>query len=86
MEKSKYFQDKSHVKAYSSFRPRTPEDVALKSMQYLKTVTQKGGSDNKFNLMVDIGCGGGQSTDIFAPYFTKIIGIDRSETQLEAAR
>ena len=84
MEKSKYFQDKSHVKAYSSFRPRTPEDVAVKSMEYLKTVSQNG--DNKFELMIDIGCGGGQSTDIFAPYFKKIIGIDRSETQLEAAR
>lgn len=37
-------------------------------------------------LGVDIGCGSGQSTEILAPYFKKVIGFDPSEQIIAQAR
>nr|XP_002121710.1 putative methyltransferase DDB_G0268948 [Ciona intestinalis] len=36
--------------------------------------------------MVDVGCGSGQSTEVFAPYFDQVTGVDPSEKQIELAR
>ncbi|KAJ9580802.1 hypothetical protein L9F63_024018 [Diploptera punctata] len=36
-------------------------------------------------LAVDIGCGGGQSTEILAPYFERVIGFDPNDTQVLTA-
>uniref|UniRef100_A0A3Q3XHU5 Methyltransferase type 11 domain-containing protein n=1 Tax=Mola mola TaxID=94237 RepID=A0A3Q3XHU5_MOLML len=42
-------------------------------------------SPKHFNLAADVGCGSGQGTILLAPYFTKVVGIDISPTQLEMA-
>ena len=40
----------------------------------------------KLDLILDIGCGNGQSTNIFQPYSNKIIGYDVSPEQLKLAK
>ena len=35
---------------------------------------------------VDVGCGSGQSTFLLCDYFTKIVGLDISETQIQQAK
>lgn len=37
-------------------------------------------------LAVDLGCGTGQNSRLFAPNFQEVVGIDISEGQLEEAR
>uniref|UniRef100_A0A5S6R1C5 Methyltransf_25 domain-containing protein n=1 Tax=Trichuris muris TaxID=70415 RepID=A0A5S6R1C5_TRIMR len=38
-----------------------------------------------FRLHVDIGCGTGQSTSLFAPYFNSVVGVDSSENMIAMA-
>uniref|UniRef100_A0A131YCY3 Methyltransferase n=1 Tax=Rhipicephalus appendiculatus TaxID=34631 RepID=A0A131YCY3_RHIAP len=40
----------------------------------------------KDGLCVDVGCGPGQSTELFCPHFRKVVGTDISETQIGIAR
>lgn len=40
----------------------------------------------KFHLAVDVGCGSGQSTQMLAKWFEKVIGTDISEAQIEEAK
>jgi len=87
------FEQLKHVEAYSLSRPATPKQVAEKTIQYLlgstaspeNNAASEQSGELKFDLMVDVGCGSGQSTDVFAPYFTKIVGVDPSPNQIQIA-
>ncbi len=37
------------------------------------------------NLCLDVGCGSGESTWVFSPYFNSVIGTDINEAQIEEA-
>ena len=37
------------------------------------------------DLAVDVGCGPGISTSVFATYFKKVVGLDVSEAAIEVA-
>ncbi len=37
------------------------------------------------DLAVDVGCGSGQGTELLAPHFLTVVGIDVSPAQLEIA-
>ena len=79
------FEGASHAQAYALFRPCSPDIIAEKTMNYMKSrilLPQSG----KYDCMIDVGCGSGQSSALFAPYFKKIIGIDPSEKQIEQAK
>nr|XP_039263331.1 putative methyltransferase DDB_G0268948 [Styela clava] len=79
------FEKENHAKTYAVYRPDYPISVAEEIISYVsrKSGLQKG--DN-IPVMVDIGCGTGQSTKLFQPYVSKIIGIDPSENQIEQAK
>jgi len=79
------FEDEQHAKIYRKFRPKAPNVVVEKSIQYLKKRTRLQNCADKFQLMVDVGCGSGQTTEPFASYFEKIIGIDASASQIACA-
>ena len=79
------FEGASHVEAYALGRPRTPEIVAKKTIEYMKARNPLPES-GLYDCMMDVGCGSGQSTTIFSSYFTKIIGIDPSEKQIQEAQ
>jgi 2-polyprenyl-3-methyl-5-hydroxy-6-metoxy-1,4-benzoquinol methylase len=40
----------------------------------------------KGGTMIDVGCGSGQSTRVWSPYFSKVYGFDVSETQISEAQ
>ena len=79
------FEGASQAQAYALSRPETPIQVAKKTIEYMKLRTPLPQSE-LYDCMIDVGCGNGQSTAIFAPYFKEIIAIDPSEKQIERAK
>jgi len=75
------FTNPDFVQIYGKYRMSTPTVIVDKIMDYLKD-----GKSTPFTRYVDVGCGSGQSTRGFAPYFQQVIGQDISETQIQEAR
>ena len=67
---------------YAKFRPNYPQELVDRIMEF----HFQGQESKRLELMVDVGCGTGQSTVIFHPYFERIIGMDISSEQLKHAR
>ncbi|KAL1479633.1 hypothetical protein MTO96_051691 [Rhipicephalus appendiculatus] len=66
---------------YKLARPVVPPAMVADIVEYAnETVSCKDG------LCVDVGCGPGQSTELFCPHFRKVVGTDISETQIGLAR
>nr|XP_037284069.1 uncharacterized protein LOC119176811 isoform X2 [Rhipicephalus microplus] len=66
---------------YKLARPIVPPAMVADIVEYAnETVLCKDG------LCADVGCGPGQSTELFCPHFRKVVGTDISETQIEIAR
>ena len=73
------FTESSISSSYINFRPNYPGMLATKIKNYrLK-------SESSFKTMVDVGCGSGQSTLMWADDFSSILGIDISQSQIENA-
>lgn len=58
--------------AYAAFRPQYPSEIA----SYLTSLVPE------TRLAVDVGCGTGQLTQLLAPYFDTVIGLDPSSDQI----
>ena len=69
-----------HVRLYAQARPSMPQTVFEDTISYCKSV------GNKFQLVLDVGCGSGQNTPALAEYFTQVIGTDLSHTQITEAK
>ncbi|XP_077509472.1 putative methyltransferase DDB_G0268948 isoform X2 [Amblyomma americanum] len=66
---------------YKMSRPTIPPSMVADIVEYAnETVSCKDG------VCVDVGCGPGQSTELFCPHFAKVVGTDISETQISIAR
>ncbi|CAL4236122.1 unnamed protein product, partial [Meganyctiphanes norvegica] len=74
------FADAELVKRYVSFRMSPPQNLILKVVDFLK---EKG---DRLEQSVDVGCGSGQSTAPYSPFFSRVTGIDVSADQLEHAQ
>ncbi|KAK1797746.1 hypothetical protein P4O66_008102 [Electrophorus voltai] len=75
------FEEKHHATLYQKYRLTPPNEVKELVLQYLD---KKKGPPHE--LAVDLGCGTGQNTRLFAPHFQKLVGIDVSEQQVQEAR
>ena len=62
-------------RAYARFRPEYPRELAA----YLASLAPDHGT------AVDVGCGNGQLTQLLAPYFGKVVGLDPSADQIANA-
>jgi SAM-dependent methyltransferase len=62
-------------RAYARFRPEYPRELAA----FLASAAPDGG------LAVDVGCGNGQLTQLLAPYFNRVVGLDPSADQIANA-
>ena len=62
-------------RAYARFRPEYPRELAA----FLASAAPDG------SLAVDVGCGNGQLTQLLAPYFTQVVGLDPSADQIANA-
>ncbi|CAJ1086819.1 putative methyltransferase DDB_G0268948 isoform X1 [Xyrichtys novacula] len=74
------FEGKDHAAAYLQYRV-APHELISRIMSFMEK-----GKSNRFNFAVDVGCGSGQGTVLLAPYFTKVVGTDISQAQLEMAQ
>ena len=61
--------------AYARFRPEYPSGLAA----FLASVAAE------HALAVDVGCGNGQLTQLLAPFFTQVVGLDPSADQIANA-
>ena len=82
----KYYENKKLAEHYVKYRPKLNVEVAECLMNFYKTHQLGDNSCNQPRIMVDVGCGSGQSTNIFHSYFDEIIGTDVSKEQLDQAR
>jgi SAM-dependent methyltransferase len=62
-------------RAYARFRPEYPRELAA----YLASLAPD------HDTAVDVGCGNGQLTQLLAPYFGKVVGLDPSADQIANA-
>ncbi|GAB3453436.1 class I SAM-dependent methyltransferase [Massilia terrae] len=62
-------------RAYARFRPEYPRQLA----EFLASVAPDS------ELAVDVGCGNGQLTQLLAPYFSRVVGLDPSADQIANA-
>ena len=86
------FNDKELSQLYATIRPSYPQYVVDQIISKccerwgFKGTDKNGISGLNKCCAIDVGCGTGIFTRMLAPYFGKVIGIDISETQLEAAK
>ena len=74
------FEETSHALLYAKFRPTYPPKAKELIADFVK---RNGGS---FQKMVDVACGSGQSTFYMANLFSKVIGVDISQAQVNQAQ
>ena len=77
------FEDDDHAKLYSKFRPTYPKDLIDFVVAFCKEKMQQSTKSPSSLLAIDIGCGPGQSTRLFANHFDQVIGFDISEAQIK---
>ena len=80
------FEGLKHAESYARFRPKSPLQVAEKTIDYMKVISNGLDSNGRYGCMVDVGCGSGQSTEVFSPFFKNIFGFDPSASQINVAR
>ncbi|XP_065310828.1 putative methyltransferase DDB_G0268948 isoform X1 [Dermacentor albipictus] len=66
---------------YKLARPAMPPAMVADIVEYANQMVSC-----KEGVCVDVGCGPGQSTELFCPHFRKVVGTDISETQIGIAR
>ena len=71
---------------YARFRPCYSKELAQHVVEFCMSGRKGSDSSTKLGLMVDVGCGSGQSSALFQPYFDKIIATDISKEQLQQGR
>nr|XP_039273810.1 uncharacterized protein LOC120347786 [Styela clava] len=70
---------------YSQFALKFPQSVAKYVIKKLKKLN-KDNENDLFDLMVDAGCGTGESSKPFLKYFRSLVGYDNSEFQIDKAK
>lgn len=80
------FEDSDIAERYNKYRPGYPSiirKVIFDRVEGSKSTQPRG--FKKFSAMLDVACGSGQNTHLFAPYFDSILGIDISPYQISVA-
>uniref|UniRef100_A0A6A7G8P1 Methyltransferase DDB_G0268948 n=2 Tax=Hirondellea gigas TaxID=1518452 RepID=A0A6A7G8P1_9CRUS len=78
------FADASLAQRYITFRPQPPQALVQRVTQHWKAGL-KGQLPEK-SVLVDVGCGSGQSCHQFAEHFDTVVGVDISPDQLQQGR
>ena len=81
------YQSAEIAEYYFKYRPNYTPELAQHVMTFYNSHQQfQTNIPTKLGLMVDVGCGSGQSANIFQPYFKTILGFDVSAEQLKRAK
>ena len=83
MNLRQYYESDSMTSDYYKFRPAYINEMRDIILEYLKQVS---GKPPPYDLMVDVGCGNGQATNLMAPYFKKVLASDISENQIRIGK
>ena len=83
MNLRRYYESDFITSEYYKFRPTYNNEIRDIILEYLKQVT---GKSPPHQLMVDVGCGSGQATNLMAPYFKKVLASDISENQIRIGK
>jgi len=83
MNLRQYYESDSMTSDYYKFRPAYINEIRDIILEYLKQVS---GKPPPYDLMVDVGCGNGQATNLMAPYFKKVLASDISENQIRIGK
>ncbi|XP_065061553.1 putative methyltransferase DDB_G0268948 isoform X2 [Rhopilema esculentum] len=81
---TRLFEESDHANVYKKFRPLHPQSMA----EFIVSFCKRQVSLDRHELLplaVDVGCGSGQSSQMFAPYFQNVIGLDVSSAQIKEA-
>lgn len=78
---NRFFEGTAHVALYAKYRPSVPFSVIDRIVSYLHIKLPGARA-----LMVDVGCGSGQNTEIIAKKFDKILATDVSPAQIAEAK
>ncbi|XP_055062099.2 putative methyltransferase DDB_G0268948 [Misgurnus anguillicaudatus] len=76
----RHFEGNAHAKSYRCYRVSPPQDLIDEVLNYLRKTIH-----GYLDLAVDVGCGSGQGTELLAPHFLTVVGIDVSPAQLKIA-
>ncbi|XP_018979470.1 putative methyltransferase DDB_G0268948 [Cyprinus carpio] len=76
----RHFEGKDHAESYQRYRVSPPQELVDEVLNFLRKRIQ-----GYLDLAVDVGCGSGQGTELLAPHFLTVVGIDVSPAQLEIA-
>ncbi|XP_066293393.1 putative methyltransferase DDB_G0268948 [Branchiostoma lanceolatum] len=74
------FSEADHAELYQKYRPKWSAEFAERVVTFVKEK-----KSSPLLHAVDIGCGSGQSSEILAPHFQHVLGIDVSEPQIALA-
>ncbi|XP_039257994.1 uncharacterized protein LOC120334553 [Styela clava] len=85
MAYSHFFNGDEITKFYVQHRPSYPSFISEVIMKYIHKQKNCNSEKGRLMKMLDVGCGAGQSTHMFAPYFESILGIDVSDSQIKHA-
>jgi trans-aconitate methyltransferase len=77
----RYFETANHVNLYLKFRPILPQQVLDFVLKYLSECIDS----KEWNIVVDVGCGSGQSTNNSSNFFRHVYGFDVSPEQIRKA-
>ncbi|XP_054157057.1 putative methyltransferase DDB_G0268948 [Oppia nitens] len=75
------FATARHADLYAKFRPILPGVV----MDYVLANLRLHYEPHEWDIAIDVGCGGGQSTQVLAKYFKQVYGFDVSAAQIREA-
>nr|XP_039261239.1 putative methyltransferase DDB_G0268948 [Styela clava] len=78
------YEGKELALDYLKYRPSYPHRISETIMKYVRS-NLPNNSNDKLENMLDIGCGSGQATTLFASYFKSVVGTDISSQQIEVA-
>ena len=84
---NRFFESAEIAEYYVKYRQNYTPEVSQRVMTFYNNQQQfQTHLPTKLDFMVDVGCGSGQSTNIFQPYFKKISGFDISAEQIKQAK
>ncbi|XP_077965572.1 putative methyltransferase DDB_G0268948 [Styela clava] len=86
MAYSHLFNGEYITKFYVQHRPSYPSFISEVIMKYIHKQKDNNSENGRLKKMLDVGCGAGQSTHMFASYFESILGIDVSDSQIKHAK
>ena len=80
---NRFYESTEIVQNYMKYRPIYTNEIPERVMEFYR---EHNPNKKKIDLMLDVGCGSGQTANIFQSYCNKIIACDVSQEQIKQAR